>query len=126
MLRILNMQIPYKYKADVPAEKLFEDDICFIFEIEAPIYWWADFSGERTAFELPDITQNFEKRKNKIPISTMVKASVFLTYQQIVELCEDYVTGVFITQWPTEREYADLCETLLDIRGIRDLVQEDI
>ena len=49
MLKILGMQFPYKYKyAGMSTELLFEENDCFIFDVEAPICWWTDFSGERT------------------------------------------------------------------------------
>ena len=108
MLRILSMQIPYNYKPTVSAERLFEDNGCFIFEIEAPILWWAEFSGERILYA---------------PVSTLAKGTVFLKYQDIVEICEDYISKQYEnSDFGTEREWRDFCETLLDIKGIRDLI----
>lgn len=122
MLRILNMQIPYKYKPNISAEKLFEDNACFVFEVEAPIFWWAEFSGERVNIRVSNFTK---KRLEKLPFSTPVRGQVFLTYQNIVELCEDYIDGAYTkerSKWIAEREWTDFCETLFDIKGIRDLI----
>ena len=122
MLRVLNMTVPYKYKPDVPKEKLFDDNVCFIMEIEAPIFWWVEYSGERTAFDLKEINKYLETKKRKVSISTSVKARIFINYQDIVEICEDYILGEYTSQWKADREWADFCETLMDIKGIRDLL----
>lgn len=111
MLRILNMQTPYKYKPTISAQRLFKDNGCFMFEVEAPILWWAEFSGERILYT---------------PVSALVRGTIFLNYQDIVEICEDYTLGWYDnTGFDTARDWKDFCETLLDIKGIRDLVQED-
>ena len=118
MLRILNMQIPYKYKPTISAKRLFEDNGCFIFDVEAPAFWWVDFGGERA-----NINANFVDATSRL--STLVRGNIFLPYQDIVELCEDYISGAFKkenTKWIAEREWSDFCETLLDIRGVRDLL----
>lgn len=130
MLKILGMQFPYKYKyADMSAELLFEENDCFIFDVEAPICWWTDFSGERTKLRLAYFAPDeIERQGMKFPIQTIVRGNVFLSYQQIVEICEDYVSGAYTDEnsgWFAEREWSDFCETLLDIKGIRDLVQEE-
>lgn len=128
MLKILGMQSPYKY-VDRSAELLFEKNDCFIFSVQAPIYWWVDFSGERTKLNCPYIEPGTVQRQGKtFPVHTIVNGTVFLTYQQIVELCEDYVAGAYKNEnsgWIAEREWNDFCETLLDIKGIRDLIQEE-
>lgn len=130
MLQILNTMYPYKYKyVEMSGEELFEENDCFIFDVEAPIHWWVDFSGERTKLNIPYVEPATVKRQGmELPVSTKVRGNVFLTYQQIVEMCEDYISGAYTnenTNWFAEREWNDFCETLLDIRGVRDLVQED-
>lgn len=126
MLRVLNMQIPYKYKPHLSAQQLFEDNACFVFEVEAPIYWWAAFSGERVNLCTPCKLKGPMK---KLPLETVGQACIFLHYQDIVEICEDYIDGAYTniqSNWIAEREWSDFCETLLDIKGIRDLVQEEL
>ena len=116
MLRILNMQIPYKYNVGISAEQLFADNACFIFEVEAPLLWWADFSGERILY---NISTNVR--------GTIVSGTIFLPYKDIIEICEDYVSGYYTkSDFGIKREWTDFCETLLDIKGVRDLVQEEV
>lgn len=111
MLRILNMQMPGIYTPDTPASKLFDEDACVIFEVEAPILWWAEFSGDRIL----------------TTVSTQVNGKIFLQYQDIIEICEDYIAGCYKKSvFGVEREWADFCETLLDIKGVRDLIQEEL
>ena len=122
MLRILNMKIPYEYKPKVSAKKLFEDNACFVFEVEAPIYWWAEFSGERVNLCTPC---KLKGPMQKLPLDTLGQACIFLHYQDIVEICEDYIDGAYTkerSKWIAEREWTDFCETLFDIRGVRDLL----
>ena len=128
MLKVLSMQSYFRYK-DVPAETLFSKNLSFTFMVEAPIFWWIDFDyGLKFGFDLSEFS---EYEKENAPMSTCVKAYVCLSYQEIVEICENYVDGVYkyedkYYQWPNEREWRDFCETLLDIHGVRDLVKEEI
>lgn len=128
MLKVLSMQSYFRYK-DVPAEVLFEKNLSFTFLVEAPLYWWIDFDcGLKFGFNLSEFS---ELDKKHVPMSTNVRAYVCLSYQEIVEICENYIEGVYeytdkSYQWPNEREWKDFCETLLDVHGIRDLVQEEI
>ena len=120
MLKILNMQIPYKFKPHISAEQLFEDNGCFIFKVEAPAFWWIDFGGERTNIQANRVS-------TESTLSTLVRGNIFLHYHDIVEICEDYIAGAYRkenTKWIAEREWTDFCETLLDIKGIRDLIFE--
>lgn len=64
-----------------------------------------------------------------LPMSVYIDGIVSLTYREIVEVCENYIAGeykyVAPFSFPNEREWKDFCETLLDIRGVRDLIQEE-
>ena len=112
----------------VTASELFETNAPFNFYIEAPLFWWLDFDYTKFGFELGDFS---EQEKLTMPVDTVVKGVAVLTYQEIIEVCEDYINGVYKYivgnehQWPAEREWKDFCETLLDIKGVRDLVQEE-
>lgn len=63
-----------------------------------------------------------------LPLGTIISGRIILDYHKIVEICENYRYGEYKyqglkNQWATEREWTDFCETLLDIKGIRDLVE---
>ena len=133
---------------------LFKKNPTVLFEIKAPIYWWIDTDWIKYYLNMP--LDNFEFCLDKweetvpliryekvvaqnpnlskralmqiLPLSTVVKATLELSYQEIVEVCENYVAGEYYYTkgygFPNDREWADFCETLLDIKGIRDLVKE--
>lgn len=155
MLRILNMNGRYKPLPDDTGDTLFKRNADINFIIEAPMYWWLDCEFERFDFIFPKkdfrfcldewkISEPYIQsmqlmvEKNKIssprklmqilPLSTIITGRVVLSYQKIVEICENYQCGEYSyqdlrNQWPTEREWKDFCETLLDIKGVRDLVE---
>lgn len=154
MLRILNIEGIKLNSADT-GEILYSKNPTLVFTIEAPMYWWIDCEFSHFSFILPKnnlrycfdswdtdnpyiqrmqlALQNITDERQLMqvmPLGTIFSAKVELSYHQILELCENYVTGEydyrgFYNQWPTEREWTDLCESLLDIRGIRDFVKGD-
>lgn len=128
MLKILSMSCGLSHTRQVSAQDLYNVNHTFTFEVEAPLYWWIDFDGNKFGFDL----SIFEPRRvvQSLPISTKVKAIVILPYREIFNYCYDYSHGEYLSyntkyEWPNQREWSDFCETLLDIRGIRDLIQED-
>lgn len=136
--------------------ELFKQNPTVIFKIRAPIYWWVDTDWIKYYFNMPFpdfefcfdafennnyyaeyTSRNLEKWKDEprklmqlLPLSTYMKGTIELTYQEIIEVCENYVAGEYTYikgySFPDDREWADFCETLLDIKGIRDLVKEEI
>ena len=128
MLNVVGMGSVCCAVSSATPEKLFKANVPFNFYIEAPLYWWLDFDYTKFGFELGDFS---EKEKLTMPVDTPVKGVAVLTYQEIIEVCEDYVNGVFQYnkddghQWPAEREWKDFSETLLDIKGVRDFVTEE-
>ena len=154
MLRILKMINVSATKNT--ANELFQQNPKLIFEIEAPLYWWIDTDWVKYYLNMPlekfrfcydewdeavpairyekVITQNPNLTARQLmqilPLSTIATATIELTYQEIVEVCEDYINGQYKYvkpySFPNEREWKDFCETLLDIKGIRELVKEDI
>lgn len=134
MLNVLSVKAPQFYGKDVPFEQLFSDNYSFVLEVEAPIYWWADFDGVRFYMDLSFLTNNpYQEPETvllKTPVSTKIKGCISLPYQSIIEICEDYKAGAYVykkevNKWPNEREWNDLCETLMDIRGIRYFVEKE-
>lgn len=136
--------------------ELFKQNPTVIFKIKAPIYWWVDTDWIKYYFNMPfsdfefcfdafeednyyaEYTgRNLEKWKDEprklmqvLPLSTYMKGTIELSYQEIIEVCENYVAGEYIYikgyGFPDDREWADFCETLLDVKGVRDLVKEEI
>ena len=155
MLKILTVESKFKPTAETTGRIMFRDNPEFNFTVEAPMYWWLDCEFERFNFIFPkhkDLRFCFDSWKEDarflrelkfildkadftdrqlmqiLPLSTIMTARIVLTYQQIVEICENYQCGEYAyqelrNQWPTEREWADFCETLLDLRGVRDVVE---
>lgn len=126
MLKVLKLLNPYKQITPRSGKVLFDENRTFNFVIEAPLYWWVDVDRLKYGWELKDFS---EEERRTMSIATPVKAVLSLPYQDIVELCEDYACGVYKFEdepyrWSNEREWNDLCETLLDICGVRDLVKE--
>lgn len=56
-----------------------------------------------------------------LPLGIMITASVTTTYVTLVRDCEEYLRGKGYTYTFAEREWKDFYETLLDIKGIREL-----
>ena len=65
-----------------------------------------------------------------MPLSTYITGCLELSYCEIIEVCENYLAGEYKYvkgySFPNEREWNDFCETLLDIKGVRDIVTEEI
>lgn len=151
MLTVLKMR-NVSGTTETSGEALFKLNPRFQFQVKAPMYWWIDLEGPKYMFNMPldDFQFCFEDFPNDkllysmfsdmstltprqkmqvLPLGTIVTASLELTYQEIIALCEDYVSGSFEYyrpySFPNEREWKDFCETLLDIVGVRDLVKEE-
>lgn len=139
-------------------EILFEENPTFIFTIKAPIYWWVDTDWIKYNVNMP--TSDFEFCFDEVnedsillitlkgvlntgnwgdwprtlmqilPMATIVRGVIEMSYREIIEVCENYVAGEYNYQsgysFPNDREWADFCETLLDLKGVRDLVEEEI
>lgn len=136
--------------------ELFKQNPTVIFRIKAPIYWWVDTDWIKYYFNMP--LSDFEFSQDEwdenlsiirigrlatqnpnlsprelmqiIPLGTIMTGTIELSYQEIIEVCENYVAGEYTYikgyGFPDEREWKDFCETLLDIKGVRDLVKEEI
>lgn len=125
MLQILSMRSPVSSDKIDASELLYEQNPTFVFQIRAPLYWWIDFDGYKFGFEIRQFDR-FELRD--MPVSTNVTAWVSLSYKEIVKYCTLYKSDEFSDEnciWHNEREWADFCETLLDIKGIREIVKEE-
>lgn len=155
MLRVTKITpaLPPKHTA---GDLLFEENPSFQITIKAPIYWWvdcdwikyrfnmplSDFEFELDAFQFNEVPSAIEELANKLinvterkimqllPLSTYMTGVIELPYREIIEVCENYVAGEYNYtkgySFPNTREWTDFCETLLDIKGVRDLVKEEI
>jgi len=122
--------------------------------IKAPIYWWVDTDWTKYFFNMPldniefcldahdesgpsalDLKFLWNSAKLEprqlmqiLPLSTYVTAAIVLSYQEIVDVCTNYINGEYVYtspySFPNTKEWNDFCETLLDIKGVRDLVEE--
>ena len=138
-------------------DTLFTLDPSIVFVVKAPLYWWVDTDWikyylnmplsdfdfcldafdtgkvrsavEGLAKQLTDINASERKIMQLLPLSTIVRATIEISYREIVEVCENYLMGEYNYQkgygFPNDREWADFCETLLDLQGIRDLMEEE-
>ena len=155
MLKVLGMEYS---TSETDSEKLFAQNPEFRLQIKAPMYWWLDCDFEKRGLQMP--TKNLEfcldsyyecqsihsflwdikymmkttKEPRKLlqimPLSTYLEGVVILTYQQIIEVCENYQCGEYdyqelYNQWPMSREWTDFCETLMDIRGVREIIEKE-
>lgn len=139
-------------------ETLFKKNQKLQFHIRAPMYWWLDCDFEKyqivmptgdfefcfdawaedapfirnTKFVLQNATQLSPRElMQALPLSTYLDGMIELTYQKIIEVCENYQCGEYdfqelYNQWPMTREWADFCETLLDIKGVRDILERSV
>ncbi len=155
MLRVTKITpaLPPQHTA---GDLLFEENPGFHITIKAPIYWWvdcdwirysfnmplSDFEFELDAFQFNEVPSALKELANKLtnvterkimqllPLSTYMTGVIELPYREIIEVCENYVAGEYnYTKgygFPNTREWTDFCETLLDVRGVRDLVKEEI
>ena len=126
------------------------------FTIKAPIYWWLDtdytkyflnmptdnieFCYDAWPNETPLVSANLAVYENSdltvrqkmqmLPMATLLTAMIELSYAEIVEICENYISGEYLYHkgygFPNEEEWAYFCETLLTIKGVRDLIKEEI
>lgn len=156
MLKVLRMG--NVFAKDVDSKDLFNDNPLFTFTIQAPIYWWVDIDWPKYYLNMPlsdfdfcfdafdedaarrvaqtlglnygTIQNNPRAVMQLLPLSTQVVGTINLSYQEIIEVCENYVAGEYNYQtgysFPNDREWSDFCETLLDIKGVRDIVKEEI
>ena len=154
MLQVIKIlpNVPPQHSA---GDLLFEENPNFRLVIKAPIYWWvdcdwikysfnmplSDFEFELDAFQFNEVPSALEELAHKftnvterkimqlLPLSAYMTGVIELSYREIVEVCENYVSGEYTYVkgygFPNEREWADFCETLLDGKGIRDLVKEE-
>lgn len=128
MLQVVFTFSPYKRDEVVSAEQLFKDNKLFAFKVVAPLHWWIDIDGKKFWFNLRQFSEN---ERREMPLSTKVEATISLSYCDIIGICRDYIKGLYrytneSNQWPNTREWTDFCETLLDIRGVRELVEGEI
>lgn len=128
MLNVVGMNSICGQWTEMNANQLLWTNAPFNFYVIAPLYWWLDFNYDKFGFELGDFS---DTEKLEMPVSTPIKGCVILTYSEIIEVCEDYINGIYkyegkAYQWNAEREWTDFCETLLDVKGVRDLVKEEI
>ena len=156
MLKILKIDGRYPPAVDDTGETLFKRNPDINFTIEAPLYWWLDCDFEKFDFQfkknppydycldewkisdpyIQSMQLRLSQNKNIsdralmqiMPLGTIFTGRIILSYQKIVEICENYQCGEYAYQelrneWATEREWKDFCETLLDLRGVRSLVE---
>lgn len=154
MLQVIKIlpNVPPQHSA---GDLLFEENPNFRLVIKAPIYWWVDCDWVKYSFNMPlfDFEFDFDafaesryyaeytgrniakwqdeprRLMQLLPLSTYMTGVIELSYREIVEVCENYVSGEYTYVkgygFPNEREWTDFCETLLDVKGIRDLVKEE-
>ena len=158
MLKVVGINC-IKKPQHTAGDLLFEENPTFQFEILAPMYWWIEVEVPKYSFNMPledfefcvdEFAEWVEGApipffKNQLsqshllspralmqllPMSTYITGVIELSYQEIIEKCENYVSGEYRYyrgySFPTEREWTDFCETLLDMKGVRDIVKEDI
>lgn len=157
MLKIKKIHWDKKPHETDTGDNLFERNPTIQFLIYAPMYWWIEVEVPKYSFHMPledfefcfddfpradliypfyeDIYENISsltprQKMQVLPMSTYIIGIIELSYQEIIEKCENYRAGEYIYyrpfSFPTEREWTDFCETLLDLKGVRDLVKEDI
>lgn len=159
MLKIKKVHWDKKPHETDTGDNLFERNPTIQFLIYAPMYWWIEVEVPKYSFHMPledfefcvdefaewvegapipffknQLSQSHLLSPRAImqllPMSTYIIGIIELSYQEIIEKCENYRAGEYIYyrpfSFPTEREWTDFCETLLDLKGVRDLVKEDI
>ena len=154
MLRIEKMQFMFPPQG-ATGEELFKENKTLTLVITAPIYWWVDCDWVRYSFNMPTdnfefcydeweetvpairfervLVQNPNLTPRALmqilPLSTYMKGIIELSYKEIVEICENYLMGEYHYNrgysFPNEREWSVFCETLLDIKGVRDLMEDE-
>lgn len=154
MLKVLNIRwLTVPTNAD-DGNTLFKLNPTISFDIEAPMYWWIDCDWIKYYLNMPlgdfnfcldefegkaledfikahGNTDNLTPRQlmQVLPMSIVVKATIDLTYKEIVEVCENYIMGEYqYTKgygFPNENEWSDFCEVLLNIKGIKELMEDE-
>lgn len=156
MLQVLKMVRPQALSNNADFQYLFSKNPSFYFTIKAPIYWWIDTDWIKYQMNMPlsdfefcfdnfYYEKEYQKKYNsvmrwwkdeprklmqRLPMSTYMTGCLELSYCEIIEVCENYLAGEYKYvkgySFPNEREWSDFCETLLDIKGVRDIVKEEI
>lgn len=85
---------------------------------------------KNTIFILENAKLNPRQFMQALPLSTYLEGAVVLSYRDVVEVCENYQCGEYdykelYNEWPMSREWADFCETLMDIRGVREIIEKE-
>ena len=156
MLQVLGM---IYNTSETDGEKLFNQNPEFLLTVRAPMYWWLDCGFEKFNLCMPTknlefcldsfsdceavrsylwsmkyVTRNVKLEPRQLlqimPLSTYLEGRVKLSYQQMVEVCENYACGEYdykelYNQWPISREWTDFCETILDVHGIREIIEKE-
>lgn len=154
MLQILNMHFPLNINGD-DGTTLFIKNSTFSFMVRAPLYWWIDCDWDKYCLNMPldnfefsldgftDEQQELFIQTHEhlgkltprqimqtLPLSAIIEGRVDMPYRAIVKTCQNYLCGDMKYyppySFPNEREWADFCETLLDIKGVRDLAEEEL
>lgn len=154
MLQVLSMRWSKIPTDNDTSDTLFKVNPSITFTIKAPMYWWIDIDWVKYRFNMPlydyefcldGCTKNINIQRalqemlsncksdrqimQLLPLSTVVTAKIELPYQDVIEVCENYVAGEYRYtsgfSFPNEREWNDFCETLLDIKGVRDIIKEE-
>lgn len=124
MLRITEIQWHINPSGMSPNE-YFKTTHCIKIFFEAPILWVLDASTQIYRFNvnLPVLMEENGYVLNNKKLSDMVSGSIQLQYSDLIAISEDYLRG-FFDYGVCDREWKDLCETILDMYGVRTILEE--
>ena len=152
MLKVITIDSTALKIGDYSGEELFKRNPVLTFTIKAPLYWWVDcdwikyhmnmplnkfeFCLDNWQENSPYIQQMQSLIKNTtleprqlmqiLPLSTYLTAMIELSYQEVIEVCENWQAGeyeyVSPYSFPNEQEWTDFYNILIQIGGVSSII----
>lgn len=122
MLRIdaIDWNLYGPQRNEVPFD-VFERNPSLTLVIEAPMLWWFEIKEDVkcTIYDFDEFNRDELLSKK---LGDIFRGALTVDYGELVGYAEDYVLGTICSV--ANREWSDFCETILDIYGIRTLLEE--
>ncbi len=124
MLRVTAIRWPIDPSRTSP-KVYFDTPSCIEIFFEAPLLWVLDASTQIYRFNvnLPMLMEESKCMLNNKKLSDVVSGSIKLQYSDLIAISEDYLRE-FFNYGVCDREWKDLCETILDMYGVRTILEE--
>ena len=123
MLLITDIKWSRAPTSEIDNVTLFNQNSQLYLMIEAPLVWW--FSLMYMTDNTLSLTSVFNSQNiNDIKLGDTVSGSLYISYQELVGMVQDYDRGIYEVSVP-KREWRDFIETISDIKGVSYCAKEE-